>query len=394
MSPAAQGAADVAKDMEKLMEDGYMVLEGVLSAENADALREHVLTTSDEAQKLGRNDLFGNIHENVRRTDLKLDLCAPVVEAVNNFGNRCGALLEGVCGGNVKMVELAAITSNKGAAAQPVHADTMHGITRFLQSDIAYHPETRERTASDSEDEDADEDVGKIIRAVASDTALIFTALVALQDIEADMGPTLVWPRTNTVDHHAKLWDKSGKLLVDDADEVLDVEHKKMTLRKGDLVLYDSRTIHCGGANESEKRRSVLCISCMGPGIRPDGTTWSMLPSLRNQIKLSKLPMTKITAPTNTAASDEVALPARVVKEKGDDDKAPVADGANEPKAILPLDQWEAAVLCTLCRRWRACTAEEAPRLTALEHGFQCPMLKHSCMQEQGYTDAEIDALF
>ena len=29
--------------------------------------------------------------------------------------------------------------TREGAVAQPVHADTMHGVTRFLQSDIALH---------------------------------------------------------------------------------------------------------------------------------------------------------------------------------------------------------------------------------------------------------------
>lgn len=62
-------------------------------------------------------------------------------------------------------------------------------------------------------------------------------------------------------------------------------------------MLYDSRTMHCGGENSSDKRRSVLCISCMGPGIRPDGTTWTMLPSLRNQITLTKLPLPAIRPP-------------------------------------------------------------------------------------------------
>ena len=31
------------------------------------------------------------------------------------------------------------VKTREGAVAQPVHADTMHGVTRFLQSDIALH---------------------------------------------------------------------------------------------------------------------------------------------------------------------------------------------------------------------------------------------------------------
>ena len=74
------------------------------------------------------------------------------------------------------------------------------------------------------------------VQAVATETALIFTSLLALQemvllkmllelvltpeinpfdscavekDIEPNMGPTHVWPGTNTVEHHATLWGKA-----------------------------------------------------------------------------------------------------------------------------------------------------------------------------------------
>mmetsp|Transcript_11089 Transcript_11089/g.27684 ORF Transcript_11089/g.27684 Transcript_11089/m.27684 type:complete len:405 (+) Transcript_11089:51-1265(+) len=396
---AAGAGIDVAAEAERLRTDGYLILRGVLSAEICDTVREHVLRTSDEAKKLGRNDLFGNIQEADKRTDLKLDLCPPVVEAINQFGSRCGTLLQDVMNGIVRVVELAAITSSGGAVAQPVHADTMHGVTRFLQSDVALHTTTREREDADSEDEDADEDLGSVIRAVATDTALIFTSLIALQDVSPDMGPTLVWPQTNTVEHHATLWGTAvgGKLSVDEADKAFGVAHKQMTLGKGDLVLYDSRTMHCGGANVSDKRRSVLCISVMGPGIRPDGTTWTMLPSLRNQIVVNKLPLAEsvVRVPANSAECEEVRLPPPPMRSAGKDGGAAAEGDASEgPKPIPPLEEWDAAVLCTLCRRWRPCGAAEAPKLTALEAGFQCPLIGHSCMQDQVYTDEEIDALF
>lgn len=394
---AVEGAS--ASLAERLREDGYIVLRGVLSGAECDAVREHVLRTSDEAKSLGRNDLFGNIQEAERRADLKLDLCPPVLDALNGFGARCGPVLaETMSGGRVRVVELAAITSNKGAVAQPVHADTMHGVTRFLQSDIQMPTTTRERDAAESEDEDADEDMGCVIRAVATETALIFTSLIALQDVEPDMGPTLVWPRTHTVEHHATLWGVSvaSKLSVAEADKAFGVAHKQMTLSKGDLVLYDSRTMHCGGANSSEKRRSVLCVSCMGPGIRPDGTTWTMLPSLRNLLKLGDLPLpaSAARALANTADGAEVQLPPPPAQPSAGGAQGSNGEAGNEPKKVPPLEDWAACVKCTLCQRWRPCSEAEAPKLTGLDAGFQCPMIGFSCMQEQGYTEEEIDALF
>lgn len=398
-APTGAGAeSTIVEEAERLRVEGYVVLRGVLSAAECDAVREHVLATADEAARQGRSDLFGNIQEADRRCDLKLDLCPPVVEALNKFGARCRGLLEEVMRGRVSIVELAAITSSGGAVAQPVHADTMHGVTRFLQSDVQLPSTAREVSAADSDNEDRDEDLGSIVRAVATDTALIYTSLIALQDISPEMGPTHVWPQTNTVEHHATLWSThiGGKLSVTEADKAFGVAHRKMTLAKGDLVLYDSRTMHCGGANTSDQRRSVMCVSCMGPGIRPDGTTWTMLASLRNQLVLHDLPLppSAVRAPANTAGPGEVVLPPAPAG-TATAGRAGAAAGAGEgPKPVPPLEEWAAAVQCTLCRRWRPCAAEEAPRLTGLEAGFQCPRLGFSCMQEQSYTEEEIDALF
>lgn len=390
---------DIELEVERLVSDGYIVVTDLLSDLQCDALREHILRTSDEGKAKGRNDLFGNIQEQENRTDLKLDMCQPVLDSINSWGARCGPVLDRILEGTGKLVELAAITSGKGAVAQPVHADTMHGVTRFLQSDVVLPTTTRERTdSSDSEeDENAANDLGKVIQTVATNTSLIFTSLIALQDVDADMGPTHVWPKTHTVEHHATLWNThiGGKLDVDAADAAFGVQHKKMCLKKGDLVLYDSRVMHCGGANNSEKRRSVFCISCMGDGIRPDGTTWTMLKSFKNKISLDMLPLLQkeVTAKTNTADCAEVELPQcqENFKSRAGDAAKDVEDG---PKPIPPVSEWQAAVTCSLCRRWRPCGEAEAPKLSGSENGFSCPMLGFSCMQDQGCTEQEIDALF
>mmetsp|Transcript_14987 Transcript_14987/g.41463 ORF Transcript_14987/g.41463 Transcript_14987/m.41463 type:complete len:425 (-) Transcript_14987:38-1312(-) len=395
----------VTDEVARLREQGYLILRGVLEADVCEALRSHVLLSTDEARRLGRNDLFGNIQEADRRYDLKLDLCTPVVEALNSLLDRCGPLLTEAMGGAARLVELAAITSDGGAVAQPVHADTMHGVTRFLQSDVQLPsagagsaPGAEVPASPDSEDEDAGDDLGAIVRAVATETALIYTALVALQDIEPEMGPTHVWPETNTVEHHATLWSShvGGKLSVAEADKVFGVPHQKMVLGQGDLVVYDSRTMHCGGANVSDRRRSVLCVSTMGPGLRPDGTTWTMLRSLRNRLLLSDFPMPMEFARAPVAASGAVAEalppPQASVGRGISKDGIVGEEGCGRP--VPPLEEWAAAVQCALCSRWRPCSVEEAPKLTASEHGALCKSLGFVCVQEQVYSTAEIDAIF
>jgi ectoine hydroxylase-related dioxygenase (phytanoyl-CoA dioxygenase family) len=391
-------ATDVApsvadKETEYFHRDGYTVVEGVVGADVCDELLTHVSLMTQEADRQGRTDLFGNIQESVSRWDLKLELCRPVVQALNQFSLRCAPILNSFVGNPaIKIVELAAITSAPGAVAQPVHADTMHGITRYLQSDIDL-PIGRDVDGSSDEEETA-EDLTSIVRAVATETAIICTALVALQDVEEDMGPTHVWPGTNTVEHHATLWGTSvgGKLHVAEADEAFKVEHKKMTLKKGDLILYDSRTMHCGGANTSEnKRRSVLVISVMGPGIRPDGTTWTILPALRNRLFLQKFPLDleRANAPVASLGS-EISLPAQAtvktqISEKLDQEYC-------NGKPIPPLDTWEACVQCATCRQWRPCSTADAPRFANAERGYICKMSGYICTQPQKYSQADIDA--
>ena len=86
-----------------------------------------------------------------------------------------------------------------------------------------------------SEDNSEQSAITLEVQAVATETALIFTSLLALQemvllkmllsgywhpketrdscavekDIEPNMGPTHVWPGTNTVEHHATLWGRA-----------------------------------------------------------------------------------------------------------------------------------------------------------------------------------------
>jgi hypothetical protein len=289
-------------------------------------------------------------------------------------------------GERIKIVELAAITSDPGAVAQPVHADTMHGVTRFLQSDV----ELPAMEETDDPFDEANDALTSLFTAVATDTALIYSCLLALQDVEQDMGPTHVWPSTNTVEHHATLWATNfgGKLSVEEADKSFGVAHENMTLRKGDAVIYDSRTMHCGGANVSDKRRSVFVLSTMGPGIRPDGTTWTMLQALRNRLQLGDLPLSSEMARSLAAdaSGGEIVLSSEEVPRS---DPKLTGEG---PKPIPPLEEWAAAVQCTLCNRWRPCSVEEAPRFTCADHGFTCPMAGFSCMQEQVYSADEIDA--
>merc|ERR1740121_1825854 len=80
----------------------------------------------------------------------------------------------------------------------------------------------------------------------------------------------------------------------------------------------------------------------------------------------------------------------------------PVAEAKTESNELDPaelrqvpdLDQWDAAVQCSLCRKWRPCTAAEAPKLSGNDSGFVCKLVGFACNQEQRFTEEEIDAIF
>ncbi|CAE8626856.1 unnamed protein product, partial [Polarella glacialis] len=67
---------------------------------------------------------------------------------------------------------------------------------------------------------------------------------------------------------------------------------------------------------------------------------------------------------------------------------------SGDPRAVPLLDDWEAAVQCTFCHKWRPCGATEAPKLMSADSGFSCSKIGFSCNQEQKYPIEEIDAMF
>ena len=88
----------------------------------------------------------------------------------------------------------------------------------------------------------------------------LYTFFVALQDIDDAMGHTVFYPRTHTPEAHT-MWNAAQKkaaspqFLSGYQESTKAVQSK---LRKGDVSIFDSRLLHCGMANNSEKRRVLF----------------------------------------------------------------------------------------------------------------------------------------
>lgn len=84
---------------------------------------------------------------------------------------------------------------------------------------------------------------------------------VALQDTGEALGPTVLLPRSHRAEAHAAFDDPRARraFLRGAAYTVAD-------LAVGEVLLYDSRALHCGGANEGAEERVVFYLSLAARG--------------------------------------------------------------------------------------------------------------------------------
>jgi ectoine hydroxylase-related dioxygenase (phytanoyl-CoA dioxygenase family) len=83
------------------------------------------------------------------------------------------------------------------------------------------------------------------------ENAPLYVIFLALQDVTEGMGPTSFLLRTHTGEANAIF--ASGDMERKD-EQLSNADCRMSTLRKGDAVLFDARTLHCGNANEEQTR--------------------------------------------------------------------------------------------------------------------------------------------
>lgn len=230
---------DAASAVAALDKDGAVRIDEVLSPESSQALLAHVNACLEEkrkalqAQDLRAESSFGDVLMRENRYDLYLDLDPPVKDALQEALAAMAPTLAGALGPDAELFELAALVADPKAPRQPVHPDTPY----------------RE-----------------------GEGAAILTTFVALQDVEPDMGPTDIVPRTHTAEAHVRFnaQDDGGREKV---QLLREYGNHKGVLRTGDANVIDSRLIHAGGGNDSRKRRVLFYFSFRRKGkITPSGS--------------------------------------------------------------------------------------------------------------------------
>jgi len=216
-----------------LQQNGVICMRKALSEEMCDQLLAHVNEESErgkaevETGKVEFDERFGGV--NCRglngtfgyRQDMFLSMESETVQAgLKEAIQNLGPLLQGACSREGMLHEISSIVSDPKSPRQCIHADTIFLPSK--QFPVPMKP--------------------------------LYTLFFALQDITDDMGHTTYLPRTHTERAH-ELWNTTPK----QKEAFIAAQPAVISsLNKGDVAIFDSRLLHCGGANISNKRRVLF----------------------------------------------------------------------------------------------------------------------------------------
>ena len=105
---------------------------------------------------------------------------------------------------------------------------------------------------------------------------------IALCDVSREMGPILLLPRTHTRMAHAVFQHTRDPRAA--ADAVGCAEGAGPLLRRGDALVMDSRVLHCGLANCSDRDRTLFYCTFRRAADRSSDAEWSQS-SLRESLR-------------------------------------------------------------------------------------------------------------
>ena len=224
----------------ELKSNGVARIDRVISTDTCKELLEFVRTElassleSTERKELEVESIFSSSLSAENRWDFKLPPSNIVFSALKILlkeGSLVGDTLIALLGPDAELFELAAFVTVKGAGRQVMHSDTLW-----------------------------------------SKLPCLFTCTLALQDVTPEMGPTVFIPASHTREVH-RVFDNSKKV----NSFLQSTPHLLSTLSTGSVAIYDSRTLHCGGANRGDQPRVLMYFTFTNPaGMRDDSDSWNV----------------------------------------------------------------------------------------------------------------------
>jgi len=214
-----------------LKKNGVVRIDNVLSSDQADKMREYVLSSRQasveevESGKVPSLQRFADVLLRKDRCDLTMPLGQDdvIADSLNEVlrESAAGQTIKAILGKGSVLYELSCLISDPGSQRQNMHPDTP-----YLE--------------------------GK--------DAVLYTCFIALQDIRLEMGPTTWLPGTHTADAHEVFQDSNAPSGGESRkDELLRTTPSVLgLLPKGCCAIFDSRCLHCGTANKSENDSRAL----------------------------------------------------------------------------------------------------------------------------------------
>jgi ectoine hydroxylase-related dioxygenase (phytanoyl-CoA dioxygenase family) len=246
----------------ELRKSGVVRIDNVFSDDMADNLLEYVTRLRSESEELVRT---GQLPSLARFADVLLkhnrcDLTLPLEDDIIVDALTCvledspvGHVISSTLGEDAGLYELSCLISDPGSQRQVMHPDTPYGKNH---------------------------------------DPVLYTCFIALQDIDPEMGPTVFLPNTHTKEAHEQFQDD---MKPNDEDEspkdrfLRTTPHVLGVIPKGTCTIFDSRLIHGGSANISDKRRAIFYCSFKSSDVGYAGNPGSIRKELISKFTLSTL---------------------------------------------------------------------------------------------------------
>lgn len=241
-STTSSSKAEGKEHAKVIVHEGVLRIDNVISTNTVDTLRDHIYVlrqTSEkdiDAGKIQPIQRFAQVLLKQNRCDLTIPLGVLGHEIITLAleellcKSPIGSTISSILGKDAILHELSCLISDPGSQRQVIHPDTPYIDGR--------------------------------------DKPVVLTCFVALQDITIDMGPTVWLPQThNKVSHDMFTNSMMGSGSKDgDASpkDILISTHPGPVmglLPKGCCVIFDSRILHCGSANQSLVSRALFYFS-------------------------------------------------------------------------------------------------------------------------------------
>lgn len=242
-----------------LRDQGVVRIDNVLPKELATEIRSIVYKMRAESEQLfqegklkNRLERFADVLLKENRCDMTIPIGPEwVAKALHSIlvQSSVGITMQKLLGKDAVLYELSCLMSDPNSQRQVVHPDTPCSST----------------------DEDP----------------VLYTCFVALQDITIDMGPTTWIPKTHTLEMHQKFQESDST-----KDQLLSTQPSVLgLLPQGSCAIFDSRVLHCGGANSSfeKKSRALFYFSFQNSKIVNVGNPGSIRPNLIGKWRLNDL---------------------------------------------------------------------------------------------------------